>query len=61
MNSTFELTPQELSVLISSMQYMTKQQEAHTGDQTLIARLYNKLHTRHEYLLRIEQSYEHDI
>ena len=61
MNSTFELTPQELSVLISSMQYMTRQQEAQTASPQVVSRLYNKLHTRHEYLLRLQQNYEHDV
>jgi hypothetical protein len=61
MNTTFELTPQELSILISSMQYMTGREEAQSGPPTVVSRLYNKLHTRHEYLLRIQQHYEHDV
>lgn len=61
MNSTFELTPQELSILISSMQYMTGREEAQAGPATAVSRLYNKLHTRHEYLLRLQQNYEHDV
>jgi len=43
------------------MQYMTQSEAAHAGDVKLISRLYNKLHTRHEYLLRIEEHYEHDL
>lgn len=61
MNSTFELSHQELSVLISSMQYMTRQQEAQTASPEVVSRLYNKLHTRHEYLIRLQNDYEHDI
>lgn len=61
MNSTFDLTHQELSVLISSMQYMTRQQEAQTASPEVVSRLYNKLHTRHEYLIRLQNDYEHDI
>ncbi len=66
MSSTFNLTSitlthQELHVLISSMQCMTKSEEAHTAPPKVVSRLYNKLHTRHEYLLRLQQNYEHDI
>ena len=61
MNSRFDLTHQELHILISSMQYMTKSEEAHVGRQETVSRLYNKLHTRHEYLLRLQQDYEPDI
>lgn len=60
MNSTFELTPQELSVLISSMQYMTRQQEAQTASPEVVSRLYNKLHSQHEHLERLNRSYTHD-
>ena len=61
MSSTFELSHQELHILISSMQCMTKNEEAHTAPSQVVSRLYNKLHTRHEYLLRLQQDYEHDI
>lgn len=66
MSSTFNLTDitlthQELHILISSMQCMTKNEEAHTAPPQVVSRLYNKLHTRHEYLLRLQQDYEHDI
>ena len=61
MNSRFDLNQQELHILISSMQCMTKTEEAHAGQRDLVSRLYNRLHTRHEYLLRIQKDYEHDI
>ena len=61
MSSTFELSHQELHILISSMQCMTKSEEAHTAPPQVVSRLYNKLHTRHEYLLRLQQDHEHDI
>ena len=58
----FDLNRQELSVLISSMQYMTKQQEKATAaNPEIVSRLYNKLFSRHEYLNRIEQHYTNDI
>lgn len=56
----FDLNAQELSVLISSMQYMTRQQEAHTASPEIVSRLYNKLHSHHEHLERINRSYLHD-
>lgn len=61
MNSRFDLNQQELHILISSMQCMTKHEEARAGQRETVSRLYNKLHTRHEYLLRLQQDYEHDI
>ena len=57
----FDLNRQELSILISSMQYMTKQQEIATANPTIVSQLYNKLFSRHEYLERIQQQYTHDI
>jgi len=59
--TTFELTPQELSVLISAMNYMTKEQELVTGDMQTLNRLYNKLYTRHEYLINLQKSYECNV
>jgi hypothetical protein len=56
----FELSAQELSVLISSMQYMTRQQEAQTASPEVVSRLYNKLHSHHEHLERLNRSYTHD-
>jgi hypothetical protein len=61
MNSRFDLTPQEVSILMASMQCMTKSEEAHAGPPLVVSRLYNKLYTRHEYLLRLQQDYEPDI
>jgi len=58
---TFELSKQELNVLISAMNYMTKDQEIATGNPEVVNRLYNKLFTRHEYLEHIERNYTHDI
>jgi len=57
----FDLNQQELSILISSMQYMTKQQEKATANPEIVSRLYNKLFSRHEYLDRIQRSYIHDL
>jgi hypothetical protein len=57
----FDLSQQELSVLISSMQYMTTQQETNTGNPEIISRLYNKLFSRYEYLERIQSNYQHDL
>jgi len=57
----FDLNQQELSILISSMQYMTKQQEKATANPEIVSRLYNKLFSRHEYLDRIQRSYTHDL
>jgi len=58
----FDLNQQELSILISSMQYMTKQQEkAINANPEIVSRLYNKLFSRHEYLDRIQRSYTHDL
>jgi hypothetical protein len=57
----FDLNQQELSILISSMQYMTKQQEKATANPEIVSRLYNKLFSRHEYLDRIQRSYTNDI
>jgi uncharacterized Zn-finger protein len=57
----FDLNRQELSVLISSMQYMTKQQEKATANPEIVSRLYNKLFSRHEYLNQIERHYTSDI
>ena len=57
----FDLSQQELSVLISSMQYMTKQQETNTDNPEIISRLYNKLFSRYEYLVRVQSIYQHDL
>lgn len=61
MNSQFDLTLQELSILITSMQCMTKHEEAHSGPPSTVSRLYNKLSTRHEFLLKLHHEYIHDI
>jgi len=57
----FDLNEQELSILISSMQYMTKQQESQTGNPLIVSRLYNKLFSRHEYLQHLNRSYCSDV
>lgn len=53
----FDLNEQELSILISSMQYMTHQQENRTANPKIIANLYNKLTSRHDYIQRIRNEY----
>lgn len=57
----FDLNEQELSILISSMQYMTQQQEKQTGNPVIISRLYNKLFSRHEYLQHLNRNYTSDV
>jgi hypothetical protein len=57
----FDLDQQELSVLISSMQYMTKEQEDQTSNPEIISRLYNKLFSRYEYLERVQSNYQYDL
>lgn len=61
MTTQFNLSDQEISILISSMQCMTKHDEKHAGPTEVVSRLYNKLYARHEHLLRIQQEYEHDL
>lgn len=54
----FELSEQELSILISSMQYMTQQQERKiNSNPAIISRLYNKLTSRYDYIQRIHNEY----
>lgn len=61
MNTQFNLSDQEICILISSMQCMTKHEEKHAGPTQVVSDLYNKLNARHEHLLRIQQDYEHDL
>ena len=56
----FDLSEQELSILISSMQYMTHQQEKQTANPKIISNLYNKLTSRHDYIERLNRKYTHD-
>jgi len=51
----FDLSEQELSVLISSMQYMTHQQQSQTATPEIVSRLYNKLQSHHEHLERLHK------
>jgi hypothetical protein len=61
MNSRFDLSSQELSILITSMQCMTKHEEAHSGPPNTVSCLYNKLTSRHEFLLKLHHDYIYDI
>ena len=61
MSSTFELSHQELGILLTAMQCMTNHQESQADPSKIAGNLYDKLHTRYEYLQRIQQDYEHDI
>lgn len=61
MSTPFNLSDQEICILISSMQCMTKHDERHAGPTEVVSNLYNKLNARHEYLIRIQQQYEHDL
>ena len=61
MTSRFDLTLQELSILITSMQCMTKHEEVHSGPPNTVSRLYNKLTSRHEFLLKLHHEFIYDI
>ncbi len=61
MSSTFELSHQELGILLTAMQCMTNHQESQADPSKIAGDLYNKLNTRYEYLLRLQQNYEHDV
>jgi hypothetical protein len=61
MNTQLNLSDQEICILISSMQCMTKHEEKHAGPSQVVSDLYNKLTIRHEHLLRINKNYEHDL
>ena len=61
MSSTFELSHQELRILLTAMQCMTNHQESQADPSKIAGNLYDKLYTRYEYLQRIQQDYEHDI
>ncbi len=61
MSTPFNLSDQEICILISSMQCMTKHEERHAGPTEVVSNLYNKLNARHEHLIRIKQDYEHDL
>jgi len=54
----FELSQQELTILIHSLQYLD-QQDTQSPDIAR-SRLYNKLHSRHEYIQRLNRKYTHD-
>ena len=61
MNTQFNLSDQEICILITSMQCMNKYDEKHAGPPEVVSNLFNKLTIRHEHLLRINQEYEHDL
>ncbi len=54
----FDLSQQELTILINSLQCLD-QQDKHSSDIAR-SRLYNKLHSRHEYIQRLNRKYTHD-
>ena len=61
MISTFKLNEKELFVLITAMQHMTYQQVPHYGESELVSDLYNKLTSRHEFLLKLHHEFIYDI
>lgn len=54
----FDLSQQELTILIHSLQCLD-QQDTQSPDIAR-SRLYNKLHSRHEYIQRLNRKYTHD-